>query len=757
MIKNIIRKTLALLVLGGSGMAAYCQDGADKLEQLSLKELLNVKVTTASKTLQDLGVVPASIILITREQIKNRGYQSLLDVMYDLPDVKVDDKIYSGMRNTFTIRGTQGEEKLVILIDGISISSPSGEAMPIMENYPVNLAEQIEIVFGPASALYGANAVSGVINIITRKPVQDKGLNIEGSSVAGNYGYTNSTFFISNKINEHVSFMASGQYSYDKGVDYSKLYKDDPSLSVATYAGGTLNTIYGPMTPNKPVRPNYEAPLSAFNLYAGLRIDDFSFTFFMNHFTIPTAYGSNTSNTLYNKDAFMTQRISMGNISYKKVFDKVTTNTSMTASEYYLDPRSNYRNLFTGMEPAYKYSSCSMLKAEEQMDFRSSEKLDITAGAGYESYNSIPQSADLAGPVNPNDYIHQSYVGTEAYYRPEGLPAQFYFIRYHNIGTYLQAKYSPVRKVHITLGARYDVNSRYGTTFNPRLGIVFEPTTRTTIKLLYGSAFIAPQTSDSYAQYGSFETPDSGRTYHSVFLHLPNPGLKPIKSFNSEINLRQYLSDNIILTVDAYYTVLTGLHSTADDNASTHLYNNMFDRIPVDYVEVFVNRNRQENYGGSLELSWKHAFGRFQMNTTASVSYVNGIISNAVKESDETQKDTRLEFISPYIFHLTTDLKLGRFSCSPRLVIISRQNISGNADTSGTVVKKQTIPGYALLNVSLRYNVAKRFSVFANVSNALNQHYRSVSFNMDLEKNTDGFHGQREDPIRIMGGFSFNF
>jgi len=100
---------------------------------------------------------------------------------------------------------------------------------------------------------------------------------------------------------------------------------------------------------------------------------------------------------------------------------------------------------------------------------------------------------------------------------------------------------------------------------------------------------------------------------------------------------------------------------------------------------------------------------------------------------------------------------LGRFSCSPRLVIISRQNISGNADTSGTVVKKQTIPGYALLNVSLRYNVAKRFSVFANVSNALNQHYRSVSFNMDLEKNTDGFHGQREDPIRIMGGFSFNF
>src|ERR1700730_9549294 len=116
MIKNIVRKTFAFLVLCCCILAGYCQGGADKLEQLSLKELLNVKVTTASKTLQDFGVVPASIILITREQIKNRGYQSLLDVMYDLPDVKVDDKIYSGIRNTFTIRGTQGEEKLVLLI-----------------------------------------------------------------------------------------------------------------------------------------------------------------------------------------------------------------------------------------------------------------------------------------------------------------------------------------------------------------------------------------------------------------------------------------------------------------------------------------------------------------------------------------------------------------------------------------------------------------------------------------------------------------
>ncbi|MEP7170990.1 MAG: TonB-dependent receptor plug domain-containing protein, partial [Bacteroidota bacterium] len=140
-------------------------DSVKNTEELSLKELLNVKVTTASKTSEELEKAPATAIVITQEQIKTRGYQSLLDVMYDLPDIKVDDKVYSGVRNNFVLRGTPGQDKFIILLDGNRISSPIDEALPIMENYPVNLAEQIEVVYGPASALYGANAVSGVINI----------------------------------------------------------------------------------------------------------------------------------------------------------------------------------------------------------------------------------------------------------------------------------------------------------------------------------------------------------------------------------------------------------------------------------------------------------------------------------------------------------------------------------------------------------------------------------------------------------------
>lgn len=725
-------------------------------DSLSLKDLLNVKVVTASKLSQGLEMAPATVIVVTKEQIRQRNYQSLLDVMYDLPDIKVDDKIYSGILNSFTVRGIQGSEKFIILIDGVSISSPSGEAMPIMENYPVNLAEQIEIVYGAASALYGANAVSGVINIITKKSKSKLDLNL--SSTAGTYGYTNNTLFLSKQIGSGTRLVVSGQYAYDRGVDYSRLYHDDPQLNIDSYASGTINSIYGPMMPEKKISPKYEAPMQAWNIYAALHSNHFDFSIFRNAFNVPTAFGNNTSNAVYNKEVTMLQNITTASASYKRVFEKISNTTALICSQYNLDPQSNYRNLYTDMEPAYKYSTNTMVRAEDQLDYKVSEELNLSAGLSYENYNAIPQSGDLQAPIDKNDYLHAAYLGTPTYYRPEGLPAQFYYIKYHNLGSYLQLQYSPIENLHFTLGARYDYNSRYGSTFNPRVGFVYNAGSSTTIKLLYGRSFLAPMPSDAYAQWGSFETTDSGKTYSSSFLHLPNPSLSPIRSDNMEMSVNRNLGDNFFVAVDAYYTLLKGLHEFSDDNATTKLYNGMFNGIPVSYVEVFTNNNRQKNWGGSLQLKWKNTINKFSFTSYALLSYVNGLVEKGLNEKIESEPDKELDFISPFIYHFGIDGKFGRFSISPRLIVLSKQHISGISDSTGSVYKRQALKGYALLNLALSYNASGSCSMFVNISNALDQRYRSVGFNMDLKNsNTELFYGQPEDPIRIAAGIRFSF
>ncbi|HEY8896087.1 MAG TPA: hypothetical protein VIM79_14775, partial [Niastella sp.] len=144
--------------------------------------------------------------------------------------------------------------------------------------------------------------------------------------------------------------------------------------------------------------------------------------------------------------------------------------------------------------------------------------------------------------------------------------------------------------------------------------------------------------------------------------------------------------------------------------------------------------------------------GHVYFNSMASVSYTNG----QLKYGANQQKNVELDFMSHYIIHVGTDIRAGRFTCAPRLIILSAQHLSGIADSTGAVMRRQTIPGYALLNISARYTFKKRMSVFANVTNALNQHYKSVGFGMD--KNITGneiFLGQPEDPVRVMTGFSF--
>src|SRR5688572_23688401 len=138
-------------------------------------------------------------MVITEEQIQIRGYRSLLDVLMDMPDIKIDDKVYSLSRNRITMRGIEGQEKLIIMLDGVRISSPTNESLPIMENYPVHLAKQIEIIYGPASALYGADAFTGIINIITKKAEYTTSKS-EASYSMGDHGLYNGSLFTSHKL-----------------------------------------------------------------------------------------------------------------------------------------------------------------------------------------------------------------------------------------------------------------------------------------------------------------------------------------------------------------------------------------------------------------------------------------------------------------------------------------------------------------------------------------------------------------------------
>jgi iron complex outermembrane receptor protein len=171
-----------------------------ELGRMSLEELASVEVTSVSKSAQSLSSAPASIYVITREEILRTGVQSIPEALRLAPNMHVTQLNSSEYSNG--ARGLAGSpdlqnfsNKTLILIDGRSVYSPlfSGVVYD-MQDVLMDDIDRIEVISGPGATLWGANAMNGVINIITRKAADTKGALVrldageEEQAIAARYG-----------------------------------------------------------------------------------------------------------------------------------------------------------------------------------------------------------------------------------------------------------------------------------------------------------------------------------------------------------------------------------------------------------------------------------------------------------------------------------------------------------------------------------------------------------------------------------------
>jgi iron complex outermembrane receptor protein len=176
---------LAALVLLAAGATVQ----AAGLAELSLEELMKVEVTSVSKKAQTLGNVAAAVTVITEEDIHASGARSLPEALRLAPGVDVAQ--ISGSRWAVSIRGSTGRfaNKLQVMIDGRSVySSLFSGVFWEAERMPLSEVERIEVLRGPAGSIWGANAVNGVINIITKAAAAKAGTRVAAAGGSKGYG-----------------------------------------------------------------------------------------------------------------------------------------------------------------------------------------------------------------------------------------------------------------------------------------------------------------------------------------------------------------------------------------------------------------------------------------------------------------------------------------------------------------------------------------------------------------------------------------
>jgi iron complex outermembrane receptor protein len=174
----LIRLLLACLALtaAADAVAAPAQPEQDELKRLSIEELMRIDVTTAGRRAEPIGTTAGAISVITTEDIRRSGVTTIADA------IQLADGVHVARFNngTWAIspRGfvTNSTNKLLVMVDGRTVYSPlfSGTFWNMVD-YVLGDIERIEVIRGPGAALWGANAVNGIINIITRHSADTTG------------------------------------------------------------------------------------------------------------------------------------------------------------------------------------------------------------------------------------------------------------------------------------------------------------------------------------------------------------------------------------------------------------------------------------------------------------------------------------------------------------------------------------------------------------------------------------------------------
>jgi outer membrane receptor for ferrienterochelin and colicins len=468
---------LGASVAHAQSVSPKAEGAADALGELDLVKLLNVEVSTATKTSESIEEAPAVITVVTRDDIHRWGYQSVAEVLTHTAGFYLTDDHMLPNAGVRGMTGGLGAESGVIklMIDGRSVAyrTTSGNWLGV-ELIPLESVQQIEVIRGPASALYGADAFLGVVNIITVRPGRARPLRarVTVGSTENNLGGT-------------VDVVGSGQmgkWDFLLGAaaersDRSGLVLPSESPAPTLPAGVGARRVARNLERRSLVlqgRLGYrDAELGHLEVSAygsGLeRGGDFA------HWAQLTNYEDERGREFGTVVALGQFRVNADALVHAtKTLDIALQSTYFQGGTLPADRIEVASDLFY-VERRQRYQGVdSMLELRYAPDSR----FNVIAGA-----ETVYDRESFASPDRINRVTGEAVANQQATKLAELV----------NVGAYISTNYKLLDPhLKLTGGIRYDQNSEYGALLTGRMGLTSRLSRALVAKLLYGSAFKAP-------------------------------------------------------------------------------------------------------------------------------------------------------------------------------------------------------------------------------------------------------------------------
>jgi len=484
---------------------ALAQKDDDVLLEYSLSELSDLRVQTASRSIEQLDRTSATVYVVTEQDIRTYGYRNLADVLENIPGLET---INLGFFLQGGQRGLPGNfAQTLLLVNGREFSALATQEALIGDQFGIDNIRQIEIMNSPGSALYGANAYSGVINILTK----DAAPSFSGQRLHYEHGSQNtqgvSLISATQTDNARFSFYFR-QYRSDNW-DFENFVSDREHFSVGfPQPAADASAQAGNDYLNRSDARSWAARLELHGFYLGT--DGYDIVNGKGLETVALDYDSQRDHrdtslwyggwkgALWDGTVtaeYQMLRDKLWGLNYEFRYDLWQNlvangrdeNAPLTSDEIYNDFQ-------------YVYSQENSSGSVRHRGFVQFQKhftadAEITAGIVNE-YN------DLLGEALTQQDISPAFDETVSDNNPMHRP----LYRSHKHSAYLQWRDSYwSRRIDLTLGARFDDQSQYGLQRNYRGGLVYHTDGGTHWRINYGEAFREP----NIFELGNFNPPNS--------------------------------------------------------------------------------------------------------------------------------------------------------------------------------------------------------------------------------------------------------
>lgn len=758
---------LAYMRLTYKGNSALEDTGNKKIKEdieyvytyASIQAKQQAETSLATGKNEKLEDIPATGYLLSAEDIQVRGYLSLLDVLQDIPEIEIQEKVGGMARNIISSRGMAGNGRLMIKQDGVRLNSMMGTDVVIAGNIPIAHAKSIEIIIGPVSALYGADAYIGIININTYKKQESKSIGLAGGygmystlENRGHIGWGDAQKSVVAGFNYYRSQEPNLPQYYPSDYDW---YHNAYSQTGAMLHGTERDTIWVDS-----IRP-YSASTYDLSAFVKANFKNWEAGYTHNQANHNSSLGQMPEYAIHNNQFRTHSFLDNAYLKYEYNTEKWSSRTHVQFSSYRHMPSSSYMDDFTRYQNGYRYGgensifskSLNSLRLNEQHTFAFGGSIQYSSSVAITNYTPKISDFQISFPMHfiGVDSIFQSF--TKETRMVGGLFAQHQWIVNPKLTILAGGRLDIIHVAH-----NFSNQSDIYTPFNPRVGVVYKPNNAFRLKLFAGSASLTTSPQKTFLEYGHIDTVVNGIPHTDFWRGVStdkNNTNRPESLKTLEFS-SSYTRSNLIVSFNAYGNYYQRLYEVILDTTGRlmelpHATQNGADSIYADLVARPTKEGKGYSYGGTVSAVYTildDKKNNYEFKINAAYSFLNGLHTNYGAWSD-------LHYAAKHTIKAGLTFKYKKLSAYATLLFRSSSQNDAFSKTHVDVAS----PAFVTMNLFANYRLfesqkhAFRLNIFLRVRNLTDAQYYHLGKGGDYTRMAL----VPQDPIRILGGISLSF